>query len=115
MTEHSCRAVGCPVIGSIFMCPRHWGLVPEAVRILLVRHRGTNPGEESSTDYLATAFVAISCVALQEGKTLPTLDSHIMRTAAEAILAQGAENPVRHKTEQTELTERPQASTPYPD
>jgi hypothetical protein len=57
------------------MCARHWHMVPGAVQKLIWKHY--RPGQEiaknPSFEYLATAFVSISCVALLEGKPLPTL------------------------------------------
>ena len=102
MTEHTCHAVGCSTIipPRLFMCPAHWGRVSEILQKLIWRHyrEGQEIDKDPSVDYLATAFVAISCVALQEGKPLPQL-----------ALSQGAATPGRNKT--TEL----QSAIPYPD
>src|SRR5208337_1807731 len=75
--EHHCHAVGCSqsVPPKMHMCPKHWYMVPADVRSLIWKHY--RPGQEidkqPSIDYIATAFVSISCVALKEGKPLPTL------------------------------------------
>jgi hypothetical protein len=60
------------------MCLAHWRMVPKVVQDLIWRHY--RPGQEidkqPSIDYLCTAFVSISCVALKEGKPLPSMDRH---------------------------------------
>jgi hypothetical protein len=99
MTEHTCHAVGCGTVVAprYLMCPRHWGMLPEILQNVVWHHyrEGQEIDKEPSTDWIATAFVAISVVALQEGKRMPTLDSHIMRDAAVAALAQAAATPMR--------------------
>jgi hypothetical protein len=57
------------------MCANHWRMVPEVVRQLIWNHyrEGQEIDKRPSTDYIATAFVSISCVALKEGKSLPRL------------------------------------------
>lgn len=73
---HHCHAMGCEakVAPKLHMCRKHWYMVPLEVRSLIWKHY--RPGQEidknPSVEYMATAFVAISCVALQEGKPLPT-------------------------------------------
>jgi hypothetical protein len=61
-------------------------MVPKLVQDLIWKHY--RPGQEvdkqPTVDYICTAFVSISCVALLEGKTLPTM-------AARALPANGAE------------------------
>jgi hypothetical protein len=56
------------------MCGRHWRMVPKLVQDLVWHHY--RPGQEidkaPTVDYIATAYVAISCVAMQEGQRLPT-------------------------------------------
>lgn len=77
MTEHHCHAIGCekPIPPKMHMCGEHWRLVPKAVQQLIWKHY--RPGQEidkrPSIDYIAAAFISISCVALKEGKPLPTL------------------------------------------
>ncbi len=77
MAEHHCHAVGCTVAvpPKMHMCLTHWRMVPKLVQDLIWRHY--RPGQEidkqPSADYIATAFVSISCVAMKEGKPLPTL------------------------------------------
>ena len=76
--QHHCHAVGCeiPVPPKMHMCANHWRMVPKAVQDLIWKHY--RPGQEldkrPTIDYIATAFVSISCVALKEGKPLPTLE-----------------------------------------
>jgi hypothetical protein len=79
VSEHHCHAVGCAVKvpPSMHMCAPHWRMVPEPIkRLIWKRYR---PGQEidkrPSLDYVATAFVSISCVALLEGKPLPSLQA----------------------------------------
>ena len=57
------------------MCARHWRMVPAQVQKLVWKHyrRGQEIDKQPSVEYIATAFVSISCVALQESKPLPEL------------------------------------------
>lgn len=77
--SHHCHAVGCSaeVPPKLHMCPAHWRMVPKAVQKLVWKHyrAGQEVDKNPSIDYLATAFVSISCVALKEGKPLPFLGS----------------------------------------
>ena len=114
--EHTCYAVQCEEVveRGVLMCVKHWGMLPDVLQLLIQEHRNSlrsslieaGPGEggleKPSTDYKAAVFVAISCVALQEGKPLPTL-------ARSERASQGAETPGRHKTEE------PQGAFRYPD
>jgi hypothetical protein len=54
-------------------------MVPEAVRNLIWKHY--RPGQEidnqPSLEYIMTAFVSISCVALKEGQPLPKLTQRL--------------------------------------
>jgi hypothetical protein len=106
MTEHTCHAVGCGTVipPRLFMCPPHWARVPELLQQLIWRHyrEGQEVDKDPSVDYIATAFVAISAVALQEGKPLPTFGSQQMTS-------QGAEAPVQRKMTGV------QSAIPYPD
>ena len=76
-TNHTCHAEGCDieVPPRMHMCLPHWRMVPKAVQELIWKHY--RPGQEidkqPSVEYIATAFVSISCVALKEGKELPKL------------------------------------------
>ncbi len=76
-SRHHCHAVDCEeaVPPKMHMCLKHWKMVPKAVQDLIWKHY--RPGQENdkrpTVDYIATAFVSISCVALKEGKQLPTL------------------------------------------
>jgi len=75
--SHQCHAVGCnvAVAPKMHMCPRHWAMVPQAVKDLIWRHYrdGEEINKAPTVEYIATAFVSISCVALMEGKPLPSL------------------------------------------
>lgn len=76
--SHRCHAVDCPmdVPPKMHMCLQHWRMVPKAVQELIWKHY--RPGQEidkrPTIEYIATAFVSVSCVALKEGKQLPGLD-----------------------------------------
>ena len=75
--EHFCHAVGCGrrVEPKLHMCPTHWLMVPKPVQKLIWYHyrQGQEVDKNPSIDYICTAFVSISCVAIQEGKPLPTM------------------------------------------
>lgn len=77
MPEHCCHAVGCqtPIPPKMHMCLKHWRMVPKLVQDLIWSHYrpGQEIDKEPSLDYIATAFVSISCVALKEGHPLPGL------------------------------------------
>lgn len=74
---HTCHAVGCEVEvpPKMHMCLKHWRMVPRDVQALIWKHY--RPGQEidkrPTVDYMAVAFVSISCVALKEGRKLPSL------------------------------------------
>lgn len=57
------------------MCLRHWRMVPKVVQDLIWKHyrTGQENDKRPSVEYLAVAFVSVSCVALKEGKPLPVL------------------------------------------
>lgn len=78
MTEHVCHAVGCttPVPPKMHMCLQHWRMVPKAVQDLIWKHyrAGQEVDKRPTIEYIAVAFVSVSCVALKEGKRLPTLN-----------------------------------------
>ncbi len=75
--NHQCHAVGCTaeVPPKMHMCLKHWRMVPEPVKNLIWKHY--RPGQEidkqPTVEYIMTAFVSISCVALKEGHPLPRL------------------------------------------
>jgi hypothetical protein len=75
--SHHCHAVGCEVEVSpkLHMCLKHWRMVPPLVQQLIWKHyrKGQEVDKRPSVEYLATAFVSISCVAMEEGKLLPTM------------------------------------------
>src|ERR1700733_6789312 len=86
MTEHLCHAVGCnrPIPPSSHMCATHWKMVPRLIQRLIWIHyrKGQEIDKRPSVNYIATAFVSLSCVAFLEGKSLPALQSG-MRPPAE--------------------------------
>ncbi len=88
MTEHQCHAIGCstPVQPKMHMCLKHWRMVPKLVQNLIWKHY--RPGQEidkqPSLDYIVTAFVSISCVALKEGQPLPTMIARTSRPNLDA-------------------------------
>lgn len=73
--SHHCHAIGCEteVPPKLHMCLAHWRMVPKLVRDLIWVHyrKGQEVDKRPTTEYLAVAFVSISCVALKEGKELP--------------------------------------------
>lgn len=75
--SHRCHAIECTieVPPKMHMCYKHWRMVPKLVQDLIWNHY--RPGQEidkqPTIEYLAVAYVAISCVALKEGKPLPNL------------------------------------------
>lgn len=75
--SHYCHAVGCeaPVPPKMHMCFRHWKMVPKLVQDLIWKHyrEGQEVSKTPSYEYIMTAFVSVSCVALKEGKPIPTL------------------------------------------
>lgn len=70
-TEHVCHARNCdvPVPPKLFMCKRHWFMVPRVIRWEVWKYYV--PGQEilknPTPEYLAAANMAIRAVALQEG------------------------------------------------
>lgn len=77
MAEHLCHAEGCEIAvpPKMHMCLKHWRMVPKAVQDLIWKHyrTGQEIDKRPSIEYIATAFVSVSCVALKEGRTLPSL------------------------------------------
>lgn len=71
--RHACHADGCekPVPEAMFMCLRHWRMVPRPVQKQIWEEYV--PGQEISKDpsssYLAVAFEAIRIVAEKENAT----------------------------------------------
>ena len=59
------------VAKSLVFCNHHWRLVPERVQTLLTKHYRR---DEDTVEWIATVFVAISCLAIEEGKPLPQLE-----------------------------------------
>ena len=57
------------------MCLKHWQMVPKLVQALIWKHyrQGQEIDKHPSIEYIATAFVSVSCVALKENKQIPTL------------------------------------------
>lgn len=75
--KHYCHAVDCgeAVPPKMHMCLKHWRMVPKGVQDLIWKHyrTGQEIDKRPTIEYIATAFVSVSCVALKEGKPLPTL------------------------------------------
>ncbi len=75
MLKHHCHAVECEVgvPPRMHMCLKHWRMVPLLVQKLIWHHyrEGQEIDKEPTLEYLMTAFVSISCVAIKEGKPLP--------------------------------------------
>lgn len=71
MSAHVCHAEGCAVEvpRRIFMCPRHWRMLPRALQRLI--YSTYTPGQENhlervTTDYLDVAMVSVNVVAVLE-------------------------------------------------
>ncbi len=77
---HHCHAVDCTqaVPPRMHMCLRHWRMVPKALQNLIWHHyrEGQEIDKKPTAEYIATAFVSISTVALAEGKPTPKLDGN---------------------------------------
>lgn len=75
--NHTCHAIDCmkPVPPRMHMCLEHWRMVPKGLQDLIwARYKaGQEIVKNPSLEYIVTSFVSISCVALKEGKTLPSL------------------------------------------
>jgi hypothetical protein len=73
--SHRCHAIGCEtsVSPKLHMCLRHWRMVPKLVQQLIWTHyrEGQEIDKQPSHEYMVTAFVSISCVAMKEGKPVP--------------------------------------------
>lgn len=73
--SHLCHARGCaaPVPPTMFMCRRHWFMVPAVLRTAVWRHY--RPGQEVTKDpsrkYLEVTRQAVEAVAAREGATRP--------------------------------------------
>lgn len=90
MVINLCRAHGCSerILPSRLMCPRHWFMVPEALRKEV--WKAYRPGQENGSvltqAYLDAAADAINAVARQEGKSeIPSTEELI--ATLERILA----------------------------
>lgn len=72
MSEHTCHAQGCEteVPPAMFMCRRHWFMVPKAMRDEIWRtyRRGQEITKTPSLEYLDAARSAIQAVAVKEGR-----------------------------------------------
>jgi hypothetical protein len=76
------------------MCAKHWRMVPRFVQNLIWHYyrEGQEIDKNPSTEYICVAFVSISTVALQEGRTLPRFRTEAQRAAT----------PVQHETKETQ-------------
>lgn len=67
---HHCHAQNCPkeVSPSMLMCHHHWGLLPVALRMPVVRHyrKGQCADKRPSKEWLAAARRAIQYIAEKE-------------------------------------------------
>lgn len=70
MPTHVCHATGCktPVPPKMFMCKRHWYMVPKELRdrIWATYRPGQEVTKDPSMEYLNTAMEAIKAVAEKE-------------------------------------------------
>ena len=71
---HSCHAHACNVMvpPAMFMCRRHWFMVPKPLRdaIWATYRRGQETDKNPSDPYLKNASEAVKMVAAKEGITL---------------------------------------------
>lgn len=69
---HVCHADGCgqKVPPAMFMCKRHWFMVPTGLRnrIWALYEPGQEQTKDASREYLRTAHEAIQAVAAKEGR-----------------------------------------------
>src|SRR5271163_2281815 len=83
IAPHHCHAVACetPVPPKMHMCLKHWCMVPKLVQDLIWHHyrEGQEVDKKPSVEYIAMAFASVSCVAMKEGRTLPSLtgETHV--------------------------------------
>lgn len=72
---HVCHAQGCTVVVApkLLMCPRHWRMVPAALKGTLWSHYrpGQEVGKNPTPQYLTAAQQAIDAVAAKEDKAVP--------------------------------------------
>jgi len=71
MSPHICHALRCtaPVPPKMFMCKRHWYMVPKKLRdaIWAAYRPGQEVRKDPSREYLDVAMHAINVVAVREG------------------------------------------------
>ena len=71
---HSCHAHACDkaVPPAMFMCKRHWFMVPKPLRdaIWMTYRHGQEVSKNPSDSYLRNASEAVKTVAAKEGMTL---------------------------------------------
>lgn len=72
MSKHTCHARGCntPVPPRLFMCLRHWKMVPELLkrRLLACYVPGQEVRKDPTDAYLRVAMEALDAVAEKEAK-----------------------------------------------
>jgi hypothetical protein len=94
-TPHTCHAERCDTEGAptLFMCPRHWAMVPPALRqgITSTYRPGQEIDKAPSAEYLAVATAAITAVAHKQSRTAPRT-----RRTIPVQLALFTESEVRH-------------------
>lgn len=95
------------------MCLNHWRMVPQPVKDLIWKHY--RPGQEidknPSIDYIATAFVSICCVALKEGRSLPTLDPRRAPGTANEMFEAEHDSPEATHHKNTTAASNPSTAT----
>ena len=71
MSRHLCHARGChvPVPPRMFMCKRHWFMLPKATRdaVWAVYVPGQEIRKDPTDEYMAVAMDAIEWLAAKEG------------------------------------------------
>jgi hypothetical protein len=62
----------------MLMCIRHWKMLPKPLQALVWHHYRIDQeiDKKPSLEYITVAFVSVSCVALAEGRDLPSFGAY---------------------------------------
>lgn len=79
--SHHCHAEGCTVLTAprLFMCPRHWAMVPKAMQNEVWAAFKACPTREArlrSRRYLTACANAVDHILGAEGRKLPAVNSY---------------------------------------
>ena len=87
---HSCHAHACEkaVPPKMFMCKRHWFMVPKPLRdaIWLTYRRGQEVDKQPTDAYLKNASEAVKMVAVKEGVTLERTSYDLLLNSRQPVL-----------------------------